>query len=173
MQRGIDFLKSQVSLAVLQHRTFLQAIEDHEAQAEDPRFRDLCSRHIPHMREHQRMLESFHRELGGSEGVVRKAVGAALGVAHDLADVATQSDYLKLVGDVVMARQAEDTFKTFRDGGRALGITRLSELGDIAERHHDAYAREANRLVQQMFVELARGAEQLVPREASRPSTAD
>ena len=173
MQRGIDFLKSQVSLAVLQHRTFLQSIEDHEAQAEDPRFRDLCTRHIPHMREHQRMLESFHRELGGSEGVVRKAVGAALGVAHDLADVATQSDYLKLVGDVVMARQSEDTFKTFRDGGRMLGITRLSELGEIAERHHDAYAREANRLVQQMFVELARGAEQLVPRDVSRPSTAD
>lgn len=173
MQRGIEFLKSQLSMAVLQHRTFLQSIEDHEAQASDSRFRDLCSRHIPPMREHQRMLESFERELGVTEGVVKKALGAALGVAHDLADVASQNDYLKLVGDLAMARQSEDTFKTFRDGGRALGIQRLSELGEIAERHHDAYAKEANRLVQQMFVELARGAEQQVPRDVTHPTTAD
>ena len=32
----------------------------------------------------------------------------------------------------------------------------------LAERHHDDYAREANRLVQQMFVENARGAEHVV-----------
>jgi hypothetical protein len=173
MQRGIDFLKSQVSMAVLQHRTFLQSLEDHESQAQDPRFRDLCSRHIPPMREHQRMLESFQRELGSEEGVVRRAVGAAVGVAHDLADVVSQSDYLKLVGDLVMARQSEDTFKTFRDGGRALGIQRLADLGETAERHHDQYAKDANRLVQQLFVEYARGAEQLIPSEAPRMGTVD
>ena len=172
MQQGIEFLKSQVSLAALQHRTFLQALEDHEEQAKDQRFRDLCTRHIPHMREHQRMLDDFQREIGSEVGVVKKAIGGALGIAHQLADVASQGDYLKLVGDIVMARQAEDTFKTFRDAGRVLGIQRLAEIGDIAERHHDVYAKEANRLVQQMFVEYARGAEQIVPREAPRPNTA-
>ena len=52
MDRGIDFLKGQVSNAVMQHRTVLQSIEDHENQAHDPRFRDLCTRHIPRIREH-------------------------------------------------------------------------------------------------------------------------
>jgi hypothetical protein len=61
-----------------------------------------------------------------------------------------------------MARQAEDTFKTFREAGRQLGIQQLAAIGDMAERHHDDYAREANRLVQQMFVENARGAEHVV-----------
>ena len=61
-----------------------------------------------------------------------------------------------------MARQSEDTFKTFREGGRQLGIQQLADLGDLGERHHDDYKNEANRLVQQMFVERARGAERLV-----------
>ena len=55
MDRGIDFLKSQVNNAVMQHGTFLKNLVDHESQAEDPRFRDLCSRFIPHMQQHQRM----------------------------------------------------------------------------------------------------------------------
>jgi hypothetical protein len=61
-----------------------------------------------------------------------------------------------------MARQSEDTFKTFREAGRQLGIQQLAQIGEIGERHHDDYVKEANRLVQQMFVEHARGAEQLV-----------
>ena len=115
MDRGIDFLRGQVANAVMQHRTLLQSLEDHESQAQDARFRDLCSRHIPKMREHQRMLEDYQRALGGREGIVKKAAGVALGVAKDLAEV--------------------------------------------GERHHDEYVREANRLVQQMFVEHVRGAE--------------
>jgi hypothetical protein len=162
MDSGIDFLKSQVANAVMQHRTFLQSLEDHESQAKDQRFRDLCTRHIPHMREHQRMLEDYQRTLGGGEGVVKKAVGTALGVARDLADVARESDFLRLVGDIVMARQSEDTFKTFREAGRTLGITQLAQIGEIAERHHDSYVHEANRLAQEMFVEHARGAEAAV-----------
>lgn len=160
MQRGIDFIKSQVSNAVMQHRTMLQSIEDHESQAQDPRFRDLCSRHIPRMREHQRMLEEYQRALGGAdEGFVKKAAGVALGVARDLADVVRESDFLRLAGDIVMARQAEDTFKTFREAGRTLGIQQLASIGEMGERHHDEYVKEANKLVQQMFVEHARGAE--------------
>lgn len=61
-----------------------------------------------------------------------------------------------------MARQSEDTFKTFREAGRQLGIQQLAQIGEISERHHDDYVKEANRLVQQMFVEHARGAEHLV-----------
>ena len=44
MDRGTDFLKSQINNAVMQHQTFLEALKDHESQAEDARFRDLCSR---------------------------------------------------------------------------------------------------------------------------------
>lgn len=159
MDRGIEFLKSQVSNAVMQHRTFLQSLEDHEGQARDTRYRDLCSRFIPKAREHQRMLEDYQRSLGGTDSLVKKAAGAALGVARDLADVVRESDFLRLVGDIVMARQAEDTFKTFREAGRTLGIQQLASIGEMGERHHDEFVKEGNRLVQQIFIEHVRGAE--------------
>jgi hypothetical protein len=159
MEKGIDFLKSQVNNAVMQHKTFLEALEDHEGQAEDARFRDLCSRHIPKVREHQRMLEEYQGVLGSEAGQGKKILGAMLGKARDLADAARESDFLRLVGDIVMSRQAEDTFKTFRDAGRALGNTQLAQIGETGERHHDEYNREANRLVQLMFIEHVRGVE--------------
>jgi hypothetical protein len=159
MERGIDFLKSQVNNAVGQHKSFVDALEDHEQQAEDSRFRDLCSRHIPRMREHQRMLEDYQAALGAEMGDGKRFMGAIIGKARGLADAARESDFLRLVGDIVMSDQAEDTFKTFRDGGRALGNTQLAQIGEIGERHHDEYNREANRLVQIMFVENVRGIE--------------
>lgn len=173
MERGIDFLRSQINNAVMQHDTLLRSLVDHESQAQDQRFRDLCSRHIPRMREHQRMLEEFQREIGGDRerdgtmlenvgGVLKKVAGQALGAAKDLADAPRQSDFFRLVSDIVMARQAEDTFKTFREGGKTLGIQRLADIGETGERHHDEYVKEANRLVQQMFVEHARGAEHVI-----------
>ena len=157
MEQGIEFLKSQVNNAVAQHGAFLSALEDHERQADDDRFRDLCSRHIPHMREHQRMLEEYQAQLDGDGEVVKKMIGTAAGVARDLADAARESDFLRLVNDIVMARQSEDTFKTFREAGKMLGNRTLHEIGDIGERHHDSYVHEANRLVQQMFVEHVHG----------------
>jgi hypothetical protein len=165
MERGNEFLKSQVNNAVMQHRTFLQALEDHESQAEDARFRDLCGRHIPRMREHQRMLEDYQRQLGAEEGTAKKVLGKALGVARDLADAAREDDFLRLVGDIVMARQSEDTFKTFREAGKALGNEQLNRIGDIGERHHDDYVKEANRLVQQMFVEHVQGVDAAAQQE--------
>jgi hypothetical protein len=158
MDRGIDFLKSQVNNAVMLHEAFVQALADHETQAEDPRFRDLCTRFIPRMREHQRLLEDYQLKLGSQAGVGKRVLGKALGVARDLADAARESDFLRLVGDIVMARQAEDTFKTFREAGRALGDTELSRVGDIGEKLYDGYVGEANRLVQQLFVEHVGGA---------------
>jgi hypothetical protein len=179
MDTGIDFLRSQVNNAVMQHDSLLQSLVDHESQAQDQRFRDLCSRHIPRMREHQRMLEEFQRAIGGTDtrnnnplenigGTLKRVAGSALGMAKDLADAPRQSDFLRLVSDIVMARQSEDTFKTFREGGRQLGIEPLAQIGEQGERHHDEYVKEANRLVQQMFVEHARGAEQLVTATVNR-----
>jgi len=159
MDRGMEFLKSQVSNAVMQHQTLLQALEDHSAGAEDQRYRDLCARHLAPMREHQRMLEDYQRELGAEAGAAKKVLGKALGVARDLADAARESDFLRLVSTIVMARQAEDTFKTFREAGRALGNARLAQIGETGERHHDVFVKEANRIVQQMFVEHVRGGE--------------
>jgi len=157
MDRGIDFLKSQVNNAVMQHQTFLEALTDHEKQAEDPRFRDLCAKYIPIMQEHQRALEQYQEQLGATTGVGKKALGKALGVARDLADAARESDFLRLVGDIVMARQSEDTFKTFREAGRTLNNQQLQQIGDVGERHHDDYVKDANRLAAQMFVEHVRG----------------
>jgi hypothetical protein len=173
MDRGQDFLKSQINNAVMQHQTFLKNLEDHESQAEDARYRDLCSRFIPHAREHQRMLESYQASIGAELGAGKKALGAALGMARDLADSARESDFLRLVGDIVTSRQSEDTFKTFREAGRVLGDTQLAQIGETGERHHDEYAKEANRLVQVMFVEHVRGGDAAVTATpATRPTTA-
>jgi len=157
MQHGSEFLKTQVRNVLVQHGTFLKSLEDHESQADDPRFRDLCSRHIPHMRLHQRMLEEYQSQLGDGPSVGGRIVGSAIGVVRDLADAAVADDYTRLIGDIVMARQSEDSFKTFREAGKVLGNHTLHEIGDIGERHHDAYVKEANRLVQQMFVEHVAG----------------
>ena len=159
MDRGIDFLKSQISNATMQHKTLLENLEDHEKQAEDPRYRDLCSRAIPQMREHQRMLENYQKQIGAEAGIGKTVVGKALGVARDLADAARESDFLRLVGDIVTARQSQDTFATFREAGRALANPDLQRIGETGERHHEQFVSDANRLVQQMFVEHARGAE--------------
>jgi len=56
-----------------------------------------------------------------------------------------------------MARQSEDAFKTFREAGKMMGNRTLQEIGDVGERHHDSYVKEANRLVQHMFVEHVQG----------------
>src|SRR5215216_5560215 len=153
MDRGIDFLKSQINNAVMQHKTFVENLNDHASQAEDERFRALCSSFLPKATAHQQMLEDYQQELGAETGMVKNALGKALGMARDLADAPRESDFLRLVGDIVTARQSEDTFKTFRDAGRALGIQRLAEIGEQGEREHDDYVKQANRLAQQLFVE--------------------
>lgn len=157
MDRGTDFLKSQVNNAVMQHEVFCKALKDHQDQADDTRFRDLCARYMQPMQEHQRTLEQYQKEIGAETGTVKKAIGATLGAARDLADAARESDFLRLVGDIVISRQSEDTFKTFRDAGRELGDQRLAQVGEMGERGHDAYNRDANKLVQQLFVEHVRG----------------
>ncbi len=170
MDRGMDFLKSQINNAVMQHKTFLQNLQDHEGQAEDVRFRDLCSKFIPMVREHQRLLEEYQQQIGAEVGVGKSVLGKALGVARDLADSVRESDFLRLVGDIVMARQSEDTFKTFREAGKVLGDAQLTQIGEMGERQHDEYAKEANRLVQQMFVEHVRGTGATAQSMGAQPS---
>jgi hypothetical protein len=159
MDRGTDFLKSQISNAVMQHGTLVKNLEDHERQAEDQRYRDLCSRAIPQMREHQRMLEAYQKEIGAEAGVAKNVLGKAMGVARDLADATRESDFLRLVGDIVIARQSQDTFATFREAGRALANPQLQRIGETGEQQHEQFVRDANRLAQQMFIEHARGVE--------------
>ena len=158
MERGMDFLRAQVNNAVMQHESFCKALEEHEEQAEDPRFRDLCARFRPIMTEHQRMIERYADSIDAESagGGAKKLFGKAAGVARDLADATRESDFLRLVGDIVMSRQSEDTFKTFREAGRMLGDAELQRIGEACERDHDQYAEAANRLVQQMFVEHVR-----------------
>jgi cell division septum initiation protein DivIVA len=170
MERGTQFLKSQVNSAVMQHGVFLRALEVHEDQAEDDRFRDLCSRHIPQMREHQRMLEEYQSQLGAEVGTGKNIIGVSLGAARDLADSARESDFLRLVADIAMARKAEDTFKTFREAGKMMGYHTLHEIGEIGERHHDAYVKEANRLAQHMFVENVQDVDRFARRPAAPSS---
>ena len=157
MDVGSEFLKSQVKTAVLQHGAFMRALEDHEEGADDPRFRDLCSRHVPHMRDDHRMLEEYLSQLAGENAAEGKISAGVAEVMRELADAARESDFMRLVHDIAISRQAEDTFKTFREAGKMMGNRTLHEIGDIGERHHDAYAKEANRLAQHMFVERAQG----------------
>lgn len=157
METGMDFLKSQVNNAVMQHKTFVDSLIDHEKQADDTRFRDLCSRFIPSAQEHQRMLEAYQHEIGAEAGVGKKVLGKVMGVGKDLVDATRESDFIRLIEDIVMSRQSEDTFKTFREAGRTLGNQRLAQIGEQGERSHDDFARDGNRIVQQMFVERVRG----------------
>ena len=74
-----------------QHGTFLKSLEDHESQADDSRFRDLCSRHIPHMRVHQRMLEEYQSQLGDGQSIGGRIVGSAIPVGEGPIGITTGS----------------------------------------------------------------------------------
>jgi hypothetical protein len=170
MQNGVDFLKSQLDEAISLHRALLQSMSDHEGEADDNRYRDLCELHLPRMREHQMMLEEFQTVLGAPAspanptevaGAIRRTAGSVLGFAKGLAD-APQSDFQRLSSDLDLARKLEVIFKTFRDAGRELRIERLARIGDMAERHHDDYSSDAKRLLVQLFVERAQGAREVV-----------
>lgn len=154
MERGRDFLRAQVSNAVMQHRSLIESLEDHQKQTEDSRYRELCGRWIPRLEDHQRQLESYRDTLGEPSGeTMKKAMGSLLGKAKDAVDAVRGSDFLRLVSDVVMIRQAQDTLSTFAAVGDRIGETRLAELGRHGEREHDEMQRDFNRLVQNVFVE--------------------
>lgn len=156
METGRDFLRAQVSNSVMQHRTLLQNLEDHAGQAEDPRYRELCERYLPRMREHQQMLESYRDGLGEPAGEAgKKLLGVLLGFGRDAVDAMRGSDFLRLVGDIVTIRQTQDNMATWAAVGERLGEPRMAELGRMGERDHDEMQREFNQLVREMFVEHA------------------
>jgi hypothetical protein len=154
MDRGRDFLKAQVNNSIMQHQTLLQAIRDHVEQADDPRYRELCARHLPHLERHQGMLEQYGKTIGAEGGgAVKNALGAVLGKARDAVDALRESDFLRVVGDIVMIRQAQDTFKTFARAGEQIGDAQLAEIGRAGEREHDEMQREFNDYIAQLFVD--------------------
>jgi hypothetical protein len=180
MQSGIEFLRAQVADATAVHSALLESMNYHESEANDPRYRDLCDRHLPRMHAHQLRLEQLRDSLGAQKvanppaelvGALRKAAGNAMGLVQSLAD-APLSDYQRLSADLDLARRLEVTFKTFRDAGRALHIDSIAKVGEEAERHHDEYSADAKRLLLQMFIERAQSAAEVF-REASADGRAD
>jgi hypothetical protein len=165
MQTGIEFVRSAVAEAAALHASLLESMIYHESEADDSRYRDLCDRHLPRMREHQLMLDDLRTTLGADQTL------PAVRVRHALADTAI-SDYQRLVSDLDLARRLEVTFKTFRDAGRSLRIEPLARLGEMAERHHDDYSADAKRLLLQMFIERAETGVEGV-RERTADSRAD
>lgn len=158
MQEGRDFLRAQLNNAIMLHRNLIESVEQHAKQADDRRFADLCQRHLSRLQQHQQMLEQYGQTIGaeGEKGL-KKAMGAALGVAKGAADAMRETDFLRIVGDIVMIRQAQDTFGTFAFAGDQIGEPQLSEIGRQGERDHDQMQREFNDLVHQMFVDHYRG----------------
>lgn len=179
MKSGIDFLRAQVDSALSLHASLIQSMDSHESEASDPRYRDLCERHLPHMREHQRLLTDLQGELGAPTAsapasiarAIGQTAGSAAGIIRSLAD-APVSDYERLASDLDLVRRLEVVFKTFRDAGRSMKIDRLARLGEIAERHHDDYSADAKRLLLQMFVERVQGAADIL-RSVAADSRAD
>jgi hypothetical protein len=157
MDRGRDFLKAQVNNAIMQHRTLLENLEDHAQQAEDNRYRQLCEQHLPHMREHQQMLEGDGGTIGaeGGEGV-KGAIGSVLGKARDAVDAVREDDFLRIVGDVVTIRQAQDTFSTFAEVGERIGEQKLAQIGRRGADDHGRMAEQFNDLTNQLFLERVR-----------------
>lgn len=156
MHEGKDFLRAQVSNCVMQHKTLIESLEDHEKQAEDAQFRALCTRYLPGAREHQAALEEYRATLGEVSGQgFKAALGFVLGKAKDAADALRTDDFLRVVEDIVMIRQAQDTFGTFAVAGERIGEPRLAELGRKGQQAADAMQAEFNALVAEMFVRQA------------------
>jgi hypothetical protein len=159
MHEGKDFLRAQVSNCVMQHKTLLESLEDHEKQAEDAQFRALCTRYLPGARQHQASLEAYRATLGEPSGQgFKAALGFVLGKAKDAADALRTDDFLRVVEDIVMIRQAQDTFGTFAVAGDRIGEPTLSELGRQGQAAADTMQRDFNALIAEMFVRQASAA---------------
>lgn len=156
MQKGRDFLRAQVSNAVMQHRTLVDNLKDHAKQAEDARYRALCEEWEPKAVRHQYQLEEYRATLGEVSGEGLKGLlGSALGKARDAVDAIREDDFLRLVGDIVTIRQSQDTFATFAAVGHRLGEPRLAELGRTFAAEHARMAEEFNAVAREPFVRNA------------------
>lgn len=158
MDTGRDFLRAQLNNAIAQHQSLVESLRDHAEQADDPRFRQLCQKHLPHMEKHQGMLEEYGKSIGADGGGgLKGALGSMLGKARGAVDAMRETDFLRVVGDIVMIRQAQDTFGTFAKAGERLGEQRLAELGRTGEQEHDTMQKEFNQYCVESFVDHAQG----------------
>ena len=65
MDRGMDFLRSQVNNAVMQHQTFLDSLVDHEREAKDSRFsRPVSPAHSDDARAVSGSSSTYQQQLG-------------------------------------------------------------------------------------------------------------
>ena len=171
MDMGQDFLRAQVNNCIVQHQTLLDALRTHAHQADDPQFRELCVRYLATMERHQVMIEAYGITIGTrGDGAVKNAIGAVLGKARDVVDAFRETDFLRVVGDIVMIRQAQDTFGTFARAGRILGDAKLVELGQTCEADHDAMQREFNLYIATLFSAHVNGTATSTPSPAASSS---
>ena len=159
METGHDFLRAQVNNCIMQHQALLNTLRDQVEQADDPHFRELCAKHIPIMERHQTMVEAYGNTIGThGGGALKNALGAVLSKARDAVDSFRETDFLRVVGDIVMIRQAQDTFATFARAGELLGKKELAELGRACEADHIETQREFNEYIATLFVAHINGA---------------
>jgi hypothetical protein len=157
MQTGQDFLRAQVNNSIMQHQALLTAVREHMEHGDAPPFRALCARHVPILEHHQRLLEAYAHSIGTpGGGTIKNVVGAVLEKARDLAESFRDSDFLRVVGDVVMIRQSQDTFNAFAHAGDHLHDAALAELGRGCAHDHDTMQREFNTYAVSLFVDLVR-----------------
>lgn len=158
MDTGRDFLRAQINNAISQHNNLLESIRNHAEQADDLQYRRICERHIPGLQKHQSMLEAYGTSIGSEGGSgLKNVLGAALGKARDAVDGMRGTDFLRVVGDIVMIRQSQDTFATFAAAGEVLGDAQLTELGRMGEQEHDSIQREFNAFCADSFVQHVQG----------------
>lgn len=153
MDTGQDFLRAQVNNCIMQHQSLLSALREHAEHGEEPAFRALCARQIPALERHQSMIEEYGKTIDAQGGgAVKNAIGVVAEKARDLVEAFRESDFLRLVGDIVMIRQAQDTFATFAKAGEQLGDRRLAALGRACEKDHDGMQQEFNDYIATLFV---------------------
>ena len=157
MDTGRDFLRAQLNNSLAQHHNLIVSVRDHAEQAESSRYRQLCTQYLPVLERHQGMLEQYGKQVGAETvgGSIKGAIGSVLAMARDAVDALRESDFLRVVGDIVLIRQAQDTFRTFAVVGEQIGEPQLAQIGREAEAHHDDMQRDFNDLAAEIFVQRA------------------
>jgi hypothetical protein len=159
MDTGRDFLRAQINNTIALHHSLIDELESHARQADEAAFRELCTRWIPRMEQHQRQLESYGASVGADgSGTLKKTLGAVLAKARETVDSFRETDFLRIVGDTVMVRQLQDTYETFAVAGLRTGDQRLADLGKQGAFEHDEMQREFNALTREMFIDHLQGA---------------
>lgn len=155
---GQEFLQAQINNAIVQHRSLVDSLREHSEQADDPRYQQLCQQYLPKTERHQGMLEQYGKSIHADNGGgLKSAIGAVLGKARDIVDATRDTDWLRAVGDIVMIRQAQDTFGTFARAGERIGDQQLAELGRMGESEHDEMQRAFNQFAAESFVDHVQG----------------